>query len=170
MPKRPIAWVLLAGAGFLAHHAAQADVFRCTGPGGKTLFTDQPCPGGMKTTDVTASVQVCGTVDCLARREHAQREAEARRRAEREALVAMMEERHRLAQEAAWLDAMRLQAAALAPPVRPPEYFEPVHAVGAAPLWRPRVVHHRQHRPPPAAKPVPRCIDERCVTGLRGRI
>ena len=104
---RPVLVVLLAAIGLVAHHAANADVFRCKSPAGKVLYTDAPCPDGMQTTDVTSAVQVCGSADCLVRRERQYRDAEARRRAEREELAALMEERHRRAREEAWLEALQ---------------------------------------------------------------
>src|SRR5215831_17941827 len=53
--KRPLVGLLLAAAGFLVHPAAHADIFRCAGAGGTTMFTDTPCPAGMQMTDVIAS-------------------------------------------------------------------------------------------------------------------
>ena len=184
MPKRTIVLVLLAAAGLLAPHAANADVFRCKGAAGRILYTDQPCPGGMQTTDVTTAVQVCGSADCQVRREREYREAEARRRAEREELLAMMEERNRRAREEAWLES--LQPRVITVPVAPPEYYDPGYAVVAGPLRTKcvgahclRPSHHRVHRGGSAGKPQWKCIDERCApsvrteqvrSGVRGRI
>ena len=183
---KPTLLVLLAAVGLLAGHAAKADVFRCKGAGGKVLYTDAPCPGGMQTTDITTSVQVCGSADCLARRERELRNAEARRRAEREEFAAMMEERHRRAREEAWLEALQPRVVAVPVAVAAPEYFYPGYAVAAPPL-RTRCAggqclhpsHHRVHHAPPAGKPRSNCVDERCApagrpeqvrSGARGRI
>jgi hypothetical protein len=173
VPKQTILLVVLAAAGLLAHHAANADVFRCKSAAGKILYTDAPCPEGMHTTDVTTAVQVCGSADCLARREQGYREAEARRRAEREEFAAMMEERHRRAREEAWLESLQPRVVTVPVPVAP-EYFDPGYAVVAAPLRTRcagaqcvRPVHHRAQRPASAAKPRGQCADERCATGVR---
>ena len=171
---KPIALVLLAATGLLAHHAANADVFRCKGPAGKVLYTDRSCPDGMQATDVTTAVQVCGSADCLARREREYRDAEARRRAEREEFVAMMEERHRRAREEAWLESLQPRIVTVPVQVAAPEYFYPGYAVAAPPL-RTRCAggqclhpsHHRVHHAPPAGRPRWNCVDERCGPGVR---
>ena len=174
MLKRTIVLVLLAGAGLLAHHAANADVFRCKARTGKLLYTDQPCPDGMQTTDVTTAVQVCGSADCQVRREREQREAEARRRAEREELAALMEDRYRRAREEARLEALQPRVIVVPVAVAQPEYFDPGYAVVAGPPWTRcsgphclRPVHHRVQRAGSAGKPQWNCIDERCAPGVR---
>ena len=174
MPKRTTVLVLLAAAGLFAHCAAHADVFRCSGAAGKILYTDRPCPGGMQTTDVTTAVQVCGSADCLRRREREYREAEERRRAEREELAAIWEERHRRAREEALLEALRPRVVMVPAPAAPPEYFDPGYVVVGGALRTPclgphclRPSHHRAHRPRSAGKPKWECIDERCAPNVR---
>src|SRR5215475_4316228 len=98
--KRTVSGILLGLAGFLAHHAAHADIYRCVGTAGNTLLTDRPCPPGMRAAHVTTAVEVCGSVGCERRLEREYQEAQERRRAEQERALAMAEEeRRRIAEE-----------------------------------------------------------------------
>jgi hypothetical protein len=67
---------VLAAATLLAHSTAYAEVYRCVAANGRTLFTDSPCPKGMRTTDVTRAPRPCTTPACIeqAREQQAQLE------------------------------------------------------------------------------------------------
>lgn len=167
--KRTLA-MLLAAAGFLVHPVARADIFRCAGAGGTTMFTDTPCPVGMQTTDVIASAK--GVVNEQATESQQAAESrqvaigdeerrridqdlaareEALRRAEQE-LAMREDEAFRRAEEDARL---RAQAPVDAfTPVAP--YYEvpmwyPVVVVPSRPCVGPRCLPHHPHREPDAS-------------------
>src|SRR3982074_2436445 len=59
--------LLAAATALLAHGSAHAEIYRCIGQGGKTLFTDSPCPKSMRTADVIAYPPACATAGCAER-------------------------------------------------------------------------------------------------------
>jgi len=168
--KRSLVGLLLAAAGVVVHPSARADIFRCVG-GGTTMYTDVPCPPGMRTADTITSAQAGGVErdeDALERgaaeREQlAIREAERRRveqdlaarelalrRAEQE-LAIREEESYRRAEEDARL-AASAWSGGVAPVVEPypPVVSYPVVVVVVP--WRPCVgarcfPDHRPHKP-----------------------
>ena len=127
MLKQAIVGLLLVAAGPLAHHSAHADIFRCVGAG-NTMYTDQPCPSGMRTTDVITAAQVCGSADCERRLERDNQEAQERRRAEQEQL-AILEEGRRRAEEDARLEALRSREVVVPDPVAPVESLDPGYPI-----------------------------------------
>ncbi len=76
--------------------AAQADVYRCTAPDGRTLYSDAPCPrGALRSSNITTAVGACSTAECIAQREQAAADARERLRAEREQLAEFADKRRR---------------------------------------------------------------------------
>jgi hypothetical protein len=94
--------------------AAQADVYRCTGSDGKTLYSDSPCPhDAVRKANITAAVGVCGTAECETRRQQAVEDARERLRSDKQELAVLTEKR-RIAEleterERATLEALRLR-------------------------------------------------------------
>jgi Domain of unknown function (DUF4124) len=75
---------------------ARADIYRCTVPDGRTLYSDGPCPrGALHSSNITAAVGACSTAECIAQREQAAGEARERLRAERELLAEFADRRRR---------------------------------------------------------------------------
>jgi Domain of unknown function (DUF4124) len=175
--KRTLIGLLLTAAGILFHSTARADIFRCVGAGGTTMFTDLPCPSGMRTTDTITSAKDCGGAGCG---HSVERDDEVldRRAAEREQLAIREEERRRIEQDlAAREDALRraeqdlaireeesqrraeedarLKALALGGDIAPVEPYQPLvsYPVVVVPWWPcvgPRCFpapHHRPHKP-----------------------
>ena len=104
---------------------AQADIFRCTGPDGHTLYSDSACPSdSLRQSNITANLGECSTVECEAAREQQADEARARLRAdkaqlevltERRRAQAIEDERERAQAEALrWREAMDQRLAILA--------------------------------------------------------
>ena len=110
MRARLIAFFLLAAAGSLSYSTANADIIRCSGANGNTLYTDSSCPAGMHAVGVTSLPQACATDDCEYRREREAAEARERVRAEKEQLAAVTAERHKREIEDRWLDEARYEA------------------------------------------------------------
>jgi hypothetical protein len=73
--------LLAAVTALLAHGSVHAEIYRCIGQGGKTLFTDSPCPKSMRTADVIAYPPACATADCAERERQQRAEAERQRAA-----------------------------------------------------------------------------------------
>lgn len=143
MLKQTMIGLVLAAAGLLAHHTAHADVFRCVGAG-KTMYTDQPCPSGMRTANAITAAQVCGSADCERRLERDNEEAQERRRREEEQLAILEEERRGRADEDARLEALRSREAVLPEsgypveslaPRYPVESLDPGYPIVIVPLW-----------------------------------
>jgi hypothetical protein len=94
--------------------AARADVYRCTGSDGKTLYSDSPCPhDAVRKANITAAVGVCGTAECETRRQQAVEDARERLRLDKQELAVLTEKR-RIAEleterERASLEALRLR-------------------------------------------------------------
>ncbi len=94
--------------------AAQADIYRCTGSDGKTLYSDSPCPhDAVRKSNITAAVGVCGTAECETRRQQAVEDARERLRSDKQELAVLTEKR-RIAEleterERASLEALRLR-------------------------------------------------------------
>ena len=174
--KRTVSGILLGLAGFLAHHTAHADIYRCVGTAGNTLLTDQPCPPGMRTAHVTTAVEVCGSVGCERRLEREYQEAQERRRAEQERALAMAEEerrriaeeeqrrmaeeeQRRIAEENARIEALRAREAIVPEPAIPAEPFGetvylPGYPIVVVPCVGPRCYwNHWPHHPDPNKGP-----------------
>jgi len=153
--------LLVAASALLASSGADAEVFRCVDRAGKSVYTDRPCPSGSRAEDVVTAAKVCGSVDCLERRERKQERArQERARLEREqidALVAEQERRRRAEEEARRLEAeLRARVAAAAPvqPVVEPDYL--VYVSGllcTGPRCFPRPDKPPQQEHPGAGKP-----------------
>ena len=159
--KRMLVAMLLSAAGFLVHTTARADIFRCTGAGGTTMFTDTPCPAGMRTTDVIASAKGVVNEQAVEGQQAAIRDDE-RRRIEQD-LSAREEALRRAEQELAIREedsARRAEEDARMAALSPREDVVPVAPYYEAPLWYPVVVvpsrpcvgprcfpHHPQHKP-----------------------
>jgi uncharacterized protein DUF4124 len=120
--------------------AARADVFRCVGPDGKTLYSDSPCPQeAVKKSNITDAVGACNTAECESKRQQAVNEARERLRAEKSELADMTQkrmERERAAfEEQRWRQAIESQIAASADQAAMaagnPIYY-PAYPIGAA--------------------------------------
>jgi len=99
--------------------AAQADVFRCVGPDGKTLYSDAPCPHGtVRKSNITDAVGACNSAECESKRQQTLNDARERLRAEKTELAEMTQkrlERERAAfEEQRWRQAVESQMAASA--------------------------------------------------------
>ena len=123
MSKPSLAALLVAACALLASSGAYADIFRCVDRTGKSVYTDRPCPGGSRAEDVITAAKVCGSADCLERREQKQERArQERARFEREqidALIAEQEHRRRVEEEARRLEAELHARVPAAAPVQP---------------------------------------------------
>jgi len=168
--KRMLVAVLLTTAGLLVHTAARADIFRCADSRGTVMFTDTPCPSGMRTTGVIAAAQDRGVPQggeaveprSAEREQSLIREGELRRieqdlaareealRSAQQELAVREEEGLRRAQEEEARLKMLAPAGEIAP-VTP--YYEvpvwyPVVVVPSRPCSGPRCFpHHPQHEP-----------------------
>ena len=74
---------------------AQAEVFRCVTPEGRTLYSDSPCPRGSTTTDISEHLGVCLDAQCEAERERRVAAAAERLQRDKEALAALTAQRRR---------------------------------------------------------------------------
>ena len=82
--------------------AAQADIFRCQAPDGKTLYSDTACPhGAVRSSNITNAVGACSTSECITEREQAAGYARERLRSEQEWLANLTEKRLRAERDAA---------------------------------------------------------------------
>ena len=67
---------------------AWADIYRCHGVDGKTLYSDSPCPNeATRKSNITSTVGACTTQECEAKRQQEAIEARERLRAEKEELA-----------------------------------------------------------------------------------
>jgi hypothetical protein len=81
--------------------AAQAEIYRCTGVDGKTLYSDMSCPpDSLRKSNITSDVGACGTAECEAAHQQQANEARERLRAEKAQLDGFAERRRRQALEA----------------------------------------------------------------------
>jgi len=99
--------------------AARADVFRCVGPDGKTLYSDSPCPhDAVRKSNITDAVGACSTPECESKRQQSVNDARERLRAEQSELAEMTQkrmERERASfEEQRWRQAVESQIAASA--------------------------------------------------------
>ena len=102
---RGVGGLVLLAAAALPWGTARADIYRCTGPEGQTLYADAPCPrGAAHSSNITAAVGACTTAECIALREQTAALARERLRAEREQVEEFAERRRRDAIERARLD------------------------------------------------------------------
>jgi len=74
---------------------AQAEVFRCVTPEGRTLYSDSPCPQGSAATDISQRITECADAQCEAERERRAAAAAERLQRDKEALAGMTAERRR---------------------------------------------------------------------------
>jgi hypothetical protein len=75
--------------------AVHADVYRCIGPDGKTLYSDSPCPReAVQKSNISAAVGLCSTAECEAKRQQAVQDARERLRAEKQELAEFSARRH----------------------------------------------------------------------------
>lgn len=130
----------------LAAGPAAAEVYRCVGPGGRTLYSDSPCPhGSVSAREISQEVGACVTDACAAKRE-AQTDAALRKLREDKTELARMQEL-RVRQEEAWLKATAAQREAEATAAR---YAPQEDTYGAVyPLWffpQPFFFSCRRHR------------------------
>ncbi|HZP94430.1 MAG TPA: DUF4124 domain-containing protein [Burkholderiales bacterium] len=116
----------------LAAGPASAEVYRCVGPGGRTLYSDAPCPhGSVSAREISQQVGACVTDTCAAKRE-AQTDAALRKLQQDKTELARMQEL-RVRQEEAWLKATAAQREAEAAAAR---YAPQEDSYGAFyPLW-----------------------------------
>jgi uncharacterized protein DUF4124 len=151
--------------------AAHADVYRCSVPQGKTLYSDAPCPpGALHSSNITAAVGACSTAGCVAQREQAAGEARERLRAERELLaeyaarrrseeIDSARERVRL-DELLWRQSVETRMAAAtteavyapAYPVYYPPVYYPAYPIVRGCGWRCLEAHVRPHNGVPARR------------------
>jgi hypothetical protein len=160
IPGARLAILLILAA--VAWGTAQADVYRCTVPDGKTLYSDAPCPrSALHSSNITAAVGACSTAECMAQREQAAADARERLRAEREQLAEFADQRRRdeidSAKERARIDELlwrqsleaRLAAAANEAAYAPayPAYYPiyPVYPLVRSCGWRCLAPHARPH-------------------------
>jgi hypothetical protein len=140
---------------------AQAEVFRCLTPEGRTLYSDAPCPRGSAATDISRHIGECVDEQCVAEREHRADAAAERLQRDREALAAMTAERRKAEADAlaeriklaelSRLTAINARLAAEAEAAAEPSIFYPVNpwfpvAPCAGPCARPPI-----HKPRPPA-------------------
>lgn len=85
----------IAGACAFANGASltHAEVFRCITAGGKTLYSDSPCPRDAQTVNISAMIGVCDNDACRADQDERAAAAIARLRAEQQALATLTEQR-----------------------------------------------------------------------------
>ncbi len=158
--------------------SAQAEVFRCLTPEGKTLYSDSACPHGSTATNISTHVGECADEPCQSERERRTLAAQEHLRREKEVLATMTAERHKaeadaLAERMKLEELRRLTAiderlAAEAEAAAQPRAYYPVYpwypvgpCVGpcARPPIKPRPpLHHRPDRPrePPVSLRDPR--------------
>ena len=79
----------------LAACSAQAEVFRCLTPEGKTLYSDSPCPHGSAAAEISSHVGACTDEQCQAERDRRAAAAQERLQREKEALATMTAERRK---------------------------------------------------------------------------
>lgn len=143
-----LAWCLFLGPG-----SAAAEVFRCEGPGGQTLYADAPCPKGtVVAREISQQVGACVTEACEAQRRAQAEAAHDRLRQDKTELARMQELRIR--QEEAWarvIAAQHAAEAAAAAYASPPEQV----VIGVYPALFPHK-HFRHHRH--KCKLDPRCL------------
>ena len=75
---------------------ASADVYRCVGTDGKTLYSDSPCPlGATQKSNITTEVGACNTAECGAKRQQEAYDAHEQLRAQKEELAELTDRRRR---------------------------------------------------------------------------
>ena len=138
-----------------------AEVFRCTIEGGKTLYSDSPCPRGAQTVNISAQIGVCDNDACRADQDGRAAAAIARLRAEQQALATLTEQRrqaevHALEERIRLEEFRRLTAInqKLAADAQSNDQYGPSYPVHP---WYPviarRCVHCIHPRPPLTHKP-----------------
>jgi hypothetical protein len=94
--------------------AAHADIYRCVGADGNTLYSDTPCARDTRSTsNITESVGACTTALCEEQRRQQADEARQRVRSEKEELADLVNKRRQAddARERAQLDEVRYRRA-----------------------------------------------------------
>jgi hypothetical protein len=139
--------------------AAQADVYRCVGADGRTLYSSSPCPReAVHKSNITASIGACKTAECEARRQQQADDARQRLRAEKDELADLTEkrrledaqmQRERAAlDESRWREAVEARLAAAqeaAGAAAYPPYYPALAPVLKPCGWRCGKPHHRSH-------------------------
>lgn len=87
---------------------ASAEIFRCTTPEGKTLYSDAPCPRGSKVVEISNEVGACTDAQCQAERDRVAAAARDRLKEDQANLAAMTESRHK-AEAAALAERVKLE-------------------------------------------------------------
>src|SRR5262245_50628664 len=87
---------------------AQAEVFRCVTPEGRTLYSDSPCPRGSAVTDISEHIGQCADEQCQAERERRAADAAVRLERDKQTLATMTAER-RKAEADALAERIRLE-------------------------------------------------------------
>ena len=167
MLKRTLVGLLLTAAGFLVQSTARADVYRCVDAVGTTMFTDMPCPRGMRTTDMIPSAKNGANAEPAVDRGDTERmqaaiRDEERRRIEQD-LAAREEALRRAEQELAMREQesqRRAEEDARVAALSSREDVVPVAPYYEAPVWYPMVIvpsrpcmgprcfpHHPPHKP-----------------------
>lgn len=143
---------------------ASADVYRCVGPDGKTLYGDSPCPSGAaEKANITTAVGACTTVECETKRQQETNDARDRLRAQKEELAELADKRRRseieteraMLEELRWRQSVDGKLATAADDAAYPLYY-PTYPYG--PGIRPCGQHCMKvrPRPPHAHQPLPR--------------
>jgi hypothetical protein len=174
MATRDVRFSILTLAALAAlSTAAHADVFRCVGADGKTLYSDAPCPeNAVQKSNITDAVGACNTAECASKHQQTVNDALERLRAEKTELADMTQkrlERERVSfEEQRWRQAIESQMAASAEQAAlaagNPVYY-PAYPTAAGwpcrgsrcsasdrrrhpahPGKPPHVSHHQQHR------------------------
>jgi hypothetical protein len=100
---RALLLLLAAAAG-----SAEAQVFRCVTPDGRTLYSDSACPSGSKGAEISTHIGECSDEQCRAERERRTLAAQEQLQRDREALATMTEQR-RKAEADALAERIRLE-------------------------------------------------------------
>jgi TolA-binding protein len=160
---RTIIFAILASLSF----AAQADVYRCVGSDGRTLYSDSPCPrDAVEKSNITTSVGACNTAECEAKRQQEAGDARERLRAAKNELADLSakrqleenevrRERARL-DELRWRESIEARLAAAAQEAADAAAYLPYYPAllpGVKPCgWRCGNAHHRSHAAGPPAE------------------
>ena len=172
---------VLALAGLALALPASADVFRCVGADGRTLYSDSPCSrDAVQTANITDEVGACSTSACESKRQQTENDARARLRADKADLADMAQkrmERERASfEEQRWQQEMESQIAARANDaalLANPPYYYSAYPVGIAgrPCRGDRCLRpdHRPHRKIPSCPRTGACRSASSAEGKSTR-
>ena len=143
---------------------ASADVYRCVGADGKTLYSDSPCPhGATQKSNITTAVGVCATPECEAKRQQEAYDAREQLRVQKEELAGLTDRRRRYElelereraalEEARWRSSIDARLAAAEEAASYSPYYYPVYPY--APGIRPcgQRCSNLRPRPHPVSQP-----------------